>query len=69
MSNNEGSEGFQLFVETQTYREGIRTRDAGTIDDKTSYGLEKLAEALYISANACADRHAKMAIRHENGMG
>ena len=62
MSNNEGSEGFKVFVETQTYREGIRTRDIWAVDDRTRYGLEKLSEALYISAACCAERHADLAL-------
>ena len=63
MSNNEGSEGFKLVVETQTYGEGIRTRDVWAIDGRTRYGLEKLSEALYTSAARCAERHVDLALR------
>jgi len=55
-------ENFQLVVETGVYREGIVTRDSGIVNEQTRYGLEKLSEALYVSAKACADRHAKLAV-------
>jgi hypothetical protein len=49
-------------VETETYRNGIRTGDLGIVNDKTRYGLEKLSEALYVSAYACVERHGGLAV-------
>jgi hypothetical protein len=57
-----GKEGFQLVVETKTYKDGIITRDAGVVNEHTGYGLEKLSEALYMSAAECAKRHGKLEI-------
>jgi len=59
MPNNES---FKLAVETETYRNGIITRDAGVVNEKTRYGLKKLSEALYVSANACVERHGQLAL-------
>ncbi len=56
------SESFRMVVETDTYRNGIRTRNAGTVNERTRYGLEKLSEALYVSAAACAERHVQLAV-------
>ena len=56
------SESFRMVVETDTYRNGIRTRNAGTVNERTRYGLEKLSEALYVSATACAERHVQLAV-------
>ncbi len=53
---------FMLVVETKIYKNGIETKDIGFIDDRTRYGLEKLSEALYVSANACVKRHGELAI-------
>lgn len=65
MPKNNGS--FKLAVETQTYRNGIITREASLVNDKTRYGLERLSEALYVSATACADRHAELALLNKKG--
>jgi hypothetical protein len=59
---------FKLVVETETYKNGISTKDAGIVDDRTKYGLEKLSEALYVSASACAKRHGELALsRRQQG--
>lgn len=63
MSNKES---FHLLVETRTYRDGIRTTDVGVVNDRTRYGLEKLSEALYVSASLSAQRHGEIELMKEN---
>ena len=69
MLNYKQSDGFRLIVESKKYRNGIRTKDAGVLESRTRYGLGKLSEALYLSANACAERHVQTIIAEDGGIG
>ena len=63
----DGEDGFSLVVRTSETGDGLRTEEASEIRHSSDYALTKLAEALYVSAEACIDRQARTASdrRHE----